>query len=205
MVKSIKGWLLCRFAGERHLIMLGITPLILAWGYVLVKLGGNDWDWVSVAIQNAKEDGLVLEGIGICGMILGFTTIMSSIVYCNVRYWLWPCVKRAFSLRCIIDAWQADYTFFDEDTLMWVWSSGTKLLCLLLALVWTAIRFIFFMLLGLGVIAASPLLALGATAWVIELVNEGTFAILGIGAAMFVGSILLLIVHPILCFLYGEY
>ena len=79
-----------------------------------------------------------------------------------------------------------------------------KLLCLLLALVWTAIRFIFFMLLGLGVIAASPLLALGATAWVIELVNEGTFAILGIGAAMFVGSILLLIVHPILCFLYGE-
>ncbi len=207
----IKYALFTRSSGIRHLIMLAITPLVIAWCYVSIALLRNDWNWLYNHSVAASTVGIVIAYCGIIGIAIGLSAIMAAIIYWNGRLWMLkfllkslasiPFLGRAFALMADDD--DAHFEYDDiNDTWDYVGGGIPFPFSIIISIVVSAVKCVFNLIIAIGIPLISPLPVFMGLGYITELARGSYFAVFGIGLLMFLATVFMFIVHPILSFKY---
>lgn len=100
--EDLKNLLLTRESGVRHIVMFGITFLVMAWMYVAMALLQHDWGWILPLFTNAHTAREIAAAW--CYLILFFVScgLMAIVVYWNAHLWMVRCLL--MSLYSLIGA-----------------------------------------------------------------------------------------------------
>lgn len=100
--EDLKNFLLTRESGIRHIVMFGITFLVMAWMYVAMALLQHDWGWILPLFTNAHTAREIAAAV--CYLVEFFVSsgIMAIVIYWNARLWMIRCLL--MSLYSLIGA-----------------------------------------------------------------------------------------------------
>ena len=190
--------------------MLVLTPLVIAWTYVAIALIKQDWNWVPTPDAGGSKIVEICVYCGLIGLIIGLAALMAAIIYWNARLWMLHFVLRAIgSLPFLSEV--AELTAEDPNG-KWRWDAEIDewyydgidglpfFVAIPLAIIGSIIRFTLNLIIAIGIPVASPLILLIAMSYILDLVSNSHVALLGVGAVMFIGTVFMYIIHPILSF-----
>ena len=189
--------------------MLAITPFVLAWFYTAISLLNEDWNWIpmpNTITQTAEE---ICTYWGLFGIIVGSAACLAAAIYWNARLWMLRFLRKAICsipfLNHAIGLSVGDddpYWQYNPVTDAWEYESDklSFLASLPLSIIRSIIKFVFNLIVAIGIPVVSPIIIALAMAYIPDLVNDSHVALLGVGAVMFVGTVFMYIIHPILSF-----
>lgn len=101
-MRLLKERVFSRKSGIRHLVMLILGVLVLAWTYVVLALFQEDWDWVMRIYRDISGPEQTMFFWAFIGLWIGLAAALGALVYACGKKWILRLLVKFF--YCVLSA-----------------------------------------------------------------------------------------------------